>query len=84
VEVAMPRTQITLTDDQYRFLVEFSRQSGKSISSIIRKAVDNIRSVEKTPNRMALKLVGAFEADRPDVSVHHDEILWGSDKDGKS
>lgn len=71
----MPRTQITLTDDQYQFLVEFSRQSGKSISSIIRKAVDHLRAEEKTPNRMVLKLVGAFEADRPDISVHHDEVL---------
>lgn len=75
----MPRTQITLTDDQYQFLVEFSRQSGKSISSIIRKAVDHLRAEEKTPNRMVLKLVGAFEADRQDISVHHDEVLWDSD-----
>ncbi|GEM_PF-653324 len=80
----MPRTQITLTDDQYRFLIEFSRQTGKSISSIIRKAVDHLRAEEKTPNRMALKLVGAFEADRPDISVHHDEILWGSDTSRES
>ncbi|MDD2998829.1 MAG: ribbon-helix-helix domain-containing protein [Candidatus Riflebacteria bacterium] len=82
----MPRTQITLNDDQYRFLVEFSKQTGKSISAIIRKAVDHLRSEEKTPNRQVLKLVGAFEADRPDVSVHHDEILWGEDRNrmGKS
>ncbi len=79
----MPRTQITLNDDQYKFLVEFSKQTGKSISAIIRKAVDHLRNEEQIPNRMVLKLVGAFEADRPDVSVRHDEFLWGDDQGRK-
>ncbi len=75
----MTRTQITLNEDQYKFLVEFSRQSGESISAIIRRAVDHLRIEEETPNRKALKLVGSFEADRPDISVRHDEFLWGDD-----
>ncbi|EKD82193.1 MAG: hypothetical protein ACD_39C01431G0003 [uncultured bacterium] len=76
----MTRTQITLDDDQHKFLVEFSRQSGKSISAIIRRAVDRLRAEEETPNRKVLKLIGAFEADRPDISVRHDELLWGADE----
>lgn len=78
----MTRTQITLKEDQYQFLVEFSRQSGDSISEIIRRAVDRLRIDEETPNRKALNLVGAFKADRSDVSVRHDEILWGESEKG--
>jgi len=77
------RTQISLTEEQHRFLVEVSRQSGESISEIIRRAVDRLRAEEDTPNRRALGLIGAFEADRPDVSVRHDEFLWGEPSDDK-
>lgn len=57
--------------------MEVSRQSGESISEIIRRAVDRLRAEEGTPNRRALGLIGAFKADRPDVSVRHDEFLLG-------
>lgn len=73
----MNRTQISLTEEQHRFLVEFSRQSGESISAIIRRAVDRLRVEQDTPNQRALRLIGAFEADKNDVSVRHDEFLWG-------
>jgi Arc/MetJ-type ribon-helix-helix transcriptional regulator len=79
----MYRTQISLTEEQHRFLVEVSRQSGESISEIIRRAVDRLRAEEDTPNRRALRLIGAFEADRPDVSVRHDKFLWGEPADDK-
>jgi hypothetical protein len=74
----MTRTQISLTEEQYRFLVDMSRQTGNSISAIIRSAVDQYRSCEETPNRKALRLVGAFKANRNDISVRHDEILWNA------
>ena len=73
----MIRTQISLTEEQQRFLAEFSRRSGESISAIIRRAVDQLRGEAEKPNRRALRLVGAFKADRRDVSTNHDEILWG-------
>ncbi|NLI76566.1 MAG: ribbon-helix-helix domain-containing protein [Candidatus Riflebacteria bacterium] len=72
----MTRTQITLTEEQYRFLTDYSRQTGESLSSIIRRAVDRLRSQEEPPNRRVLGLIGAFQADRTDISVRHDEILW--------
>ncbi len=75
----MTRTQITLTEEQYRFLTDFSRQTGESLSSIIRRAVDRLRAQEEPPNRRVLGLIGAFQADRDDVSLRHDEILWGSE-----
>lgn len=75
----MNRTQISLTDDQHRFLVEASRQSGESISEIIRRAVDRLRAENSTPNQRALRLIGAFQADRHDVSIRHDDFLAGED-----
>ncbi|MBF0500088.1 MAG: hypothetical protein HQM09_08145 [Candidatus Riflebacteria bacterium] len=77
----MNRTQISLTEEQHRFLVEVSHQSGESISEIIRRAVDRLRAENDVPNRKALRLIGAFEADRPDVSIRHDEFLWGEPSD---
>lgn len=77
----MTRTQISLTEEQYRFLADLSRQTGDSISAIIREAVDRYRSIEDTPNRKAIRLLGAFKADRHDVSIKHDEILWNGNPD---
>ncbi len=74
----MTRTQISLTPEQHRFLKELAHQSGESISAIIRRVIDRLRAEGDTPNARALKLLGAFKADRPDVSVKHDEVLWGA------
>ena len=77
----MTRTQISLTEDQHRFLVSLSRQTGESISALIRKAVDELRNKQSTPRQKALKLLGRFEADRTDISTNHDEFLWGNPVD---
>jgi hypothetical protein len=53
----MTRTQISLTEEQHRFLVSLSRQTGESISSLIRKAVDELRNKQSTPRQKALKLL---------------------------
>lgn len=73
----MTRTQISLTEDQYRFLAECSRQTGESLSAIVRRAIDRLRAQEEPPRRRLLALIGAYEADRSDVAERHDEILWG-------
>ena len=79
----MTRTQISLTEEQHRFLAELSRRTGTSISAIIRQAVDHLRASEGTPQRRAMQLVGAFEADRTDVSQKHDEVLWAPKRPAK-
>ncbi len=79
----MNRTQILLSEEQHRFLVEFARQSRQSISEVIRQAIDRLRAELDTPNQRALRLIGSFEADRHDVSVRHDEFLWGTPEDEK-
>lgn len=74
----MIRTQISLTEEQSKFLAEFSHQSGESISAIIRLAVERLRAEQEPPDLRAMRLVGAFEADKHDVSYRHDEYLWGN------
>lgn len=71
----MVRTQISLTEDQYRFLKELAHETGESLSSLIRKAVENLKSEQLKRTRQALDLLGAFKADKKDVSVKHDHYL---------
>lgn len=73
----MNRTQISLTKEQYHYLTELARQTGESMSAIVRTAIDRYRAGSETPNKRALQLIGAFEADRHDISIKHDEFLWG-------
>lgn len=75
----MVRTQISLTEEQHRYLAEMAKQMGDSISGIIRRAVDRLRAETDTPKARALRLIGAFEADRHDVSWRHDELLWAAE-----
>ena len=71
----MVRTQISLTGEQHRFLKSLAKQTGVSLSTLVRQAVDMLRKSGDTPAERALALLGAFEADRPDVSVRHDDYF---------
>lgn len=73
----MIRTQVSLEREQYEFLKERSRRTGDSLSALIRRAIDELRARESAPDARLLSLLGAFEADRDDVSVHHDDYLAG-------
>jgi hypothetical protein len=66
------RTQIQLTEDQYSRLKDLSRESRLSLSELVRKAVDQMLAQRASPRRQALSILGAFRADRRDVSTHHD------------
>ncbi|MBI5016789.1 MAG: ribbon-helix-helix protein, CopG family [Deltaproteobacteria bacterium] len=68
----MIRTQISLTDEQASFLKAVSARRHRSVSAVIREAVDELRRREASPVEQALALLGAFEADRTDVAVRHD------------
>jgi hypothetical protein len=69
----MHRTQILLEPDQYEYLRNLAEQSGESISSLVRGAVQRLRSENFDQKRRAIALLGAFEADRTDVSQRHDD-----------
>lgn len=77
----MTRTQISLTEDQHQYLTTLSRRSGLSISALIRDAIERLRSEQEIPTKKAYRLLGAFHADRHDVSVNHDNILWNDPGD---
>lgn len=71
----MIRTQVLLEETQYRYLKQRSRETGESLSQLVRDAVDRM-SVHDAPLReRALALLGAFEADRDDVSLRHDDYF---------
>ncbi len=74
----MVRTQISLTEAQHRYLKETARQSGASLSSLVRDAVDGLMRGREEHRRRALEILGSFVADRDDVSVRHDEYLHGA------
>jgi len=76
----MTRTQISLTEEQHLFLERLARQTGESMSSLIRKAVDRMRAEQGTPDHEALRLIGAFTADRDDISRRHDDFLWDHER----
>jgi len=68
----MVRTQISLSNEQYRFLKVLSQESGDSMAELIRRAVEELREPRRRHTAQAIELLGAFEADRDDVSVCHD------------
>ena len=78
----MVRTQVQLTDEQYRALKEVSRSGEESIASLIRRAVDQLL-LTRRPDRLALyrqasAAVGKYSAKDSDISVEHDRYLEGS------
>ncbi len=79
----MVRTQILLEEDQYQFLKTRSRETGDSISALIREVVERLRRSEPPLKQQAVELLGAFEADRNDVSIHHDEYFAGLEPDAE-
>ena len=75
----MIRTQVQFTEDQYRKLKEISKSNHKSLSAIIRQAVDQLLLTRK-PDRTALyrhagTLVGKYRADKTDIAIKHDKYL---------
>ncbi len=73
----MVRAQILFQEDQYQFLKTRSRESGISVSAFVRDIVERLRRTEPPLRQQAIQLLGAFEADRDDVSIRHDEYLAG-------
>ena len=76
----MKRTQISLTAEQLDALRSLSRRTGRSMSDLIRESIDELIEREAGSTRSALALLGAFEADRDDVSLRHDDYFAGTVK----
>lgn len=75
----MVRTQIQLTEEQAEKLRELSAVRRESVASLIRKAVDQLivsgNPDRSTLYRQAASVVGKYQTDRDDVSIHHDRYL---------
>ncbi len=76
----MVRTQIQLTEDQYRKLKKKAGAMGVSMAELIRSGVDHELSVQATPGDKELKarareLMGRFKSGTKDISRRHDEYL---------
>jgi len=76
----MIRTQIQLTEKQYKALKELSVRDNISMAGVIREAVE-CYSTERTISgskkkyRKALDAVGKFESGYKDISKNHDKYL---------
>ena len=71
----MIRTQISLDEEQYRFLKEHAHRRGESLSAVIRHAVDRLREGEGLATKAAHDVLGAHQADVADASEQHDRYL---------
>jgi len=74
----MVRSQIQLTEEQFRSLKTASARTGKSMAELIRQAVDRfVSSSDIDPRRRerAIASIGGFRSGRRDVSERHDDQL---------
>ena len=73
----MIRTQIQFEQETYAILQAAAKNSGESISSLVRKSVDRYLREKKrtTAWKRALAAPGRFHSGVKDLSVHHDRYL---------
>lgn len=75
----MVRTQIQLSQDQYRKVKRLAREEGVSLAEIIRRFIDN--ALGKQPGDRGARydraagLLAAFRAAERDLSTKHDRHL---------
>jgi Arc/MetJ-type ribon-helix-helix transcriptional regulator len=76
----MIRTQIQLTEDQYKFLREKAAEYHVSMAELIRQGVELLAQQDQKPDReelkrRALSIVGKFNSGKTDIAEKHDEYL---------
>ncbi|MCL6087859.1 MAG: CopG family transcriptional regulator [Actinobacteria bacterium] len=76
----MKRTQIQLTDKQYRLLKEISSEKNISLAEVVREAISFYSSSTATIARDerirdALSIIGKYNSGKKDISIKHDEYL---------
>jgi hypothetical protein len=75
----MVRTQIQIEEYQIKWLRNRAKDTGVSVSQLIREGIDLYRSREdRLPaekKKRALEAVGRFSSGRSDISAKHDEYL---------
>lgn len=72
----MIRTQIQLTEEQFRLLKEVSASTGRSMAEVIREALDRLGAVAGVDRRArAIAAIGGFHSGSSHVSGSHDDEL---------
>lgn len=76
----MVRTQIQLTDDQYKKLKLLALSRRRSLATLVREGVEKVLKEAGEPNledarRHALMIAGKYNSGDKDVSTHHDKYL---------
>ncbi len=82
----MKRTQIQLTDKQYKLIKKLSAEKDISMAEVIREALSFYSSStalidRDTRIRDALSIIGKYSSGRKDISINHDEYLEKAFKD---
>ena len=76
----MVRTQIRLTDEQFRSLKALAREEGRSVADLVRQSVDEYLARRPTVDRAELirrarGLTGRYRSGTPDLAEDHDRYL---------
>ena len=78
-EIKMIRTQVQIEENQIEWLRTKARDTGVSVSQLIREGIALYRAREERlladKKKKALSAVGRFASDRSDVSARHDDYL---------
>ncbi|MBM3705663.1 MAG: CopG family transcriptional regulator [Actinobacteria bacterium] len=76
----MKRTQIQLTEKQYKILKEISSERNISLAEVVREAITCYSaasvSIDKdTKIKDALSVIGKYNSGKSDISINHDDYL---------
>ncbi|MDY0028002.1 MAG: hypothetical protein RBR58_03235 [Candidatus Humimicrobiaceae bacterium] len=76
----MKRTQIQLTEKQYKMLKDLSEKKNTSIAGVIRECINYysagscLKGIEEKYQR-AIESIGKFKSGEKDISADHDKYL---------
>lgn len=76
----MIRTQVQLTEEQYKQLKQLALRRRRSLATLVREGVEKVLKEAGEPNmdearQHALSIVGKYNSGDKDVSTHHDKYL---------
>jgi predicted DNA-binding protein len=74
------RTQIQLTEEQYKQLKQLARRRELSLATLVREGVEKVLKEAGEPylveaRQHALSVVGKYQSGAKDVSTSHDKYL---------
>jgi predicted DNA-binding protein len=76
----MVRTQIQLTEDQYKRLKKLARSRDRSLATLVREGVEKVLNEAADPDLeaarlQALLIVGKYRSGEKDGAIAHDKAL---------